>query len=39
MLTLEKIALSANDKRIQSINSVEPYRYGTSQDLVCYKKQ
>ena len=40
MLTLEKIALSANDdKRIQSINSVEPYKYGTSEDLVCYKKQ
>ena len=31
-----KIAFSANnDKRIQSINSIETFAYGTSKDLLC----
>ena len=35
-----KIALSANhDKRIQSIDSMEKYTYGTSKDLLCIKKR
>ena len=35
-----KIALSANhDKRIQSIDSMEKYTYGTSKDLLCIKKK
>ena len=33
-----KFELSANnDKRIQSINSIETYAYGTSKDLSCKK--
>ena len=32
--------MSANDdKRIQSINSVETYAYGTSKDLGCKKEE
>ena len=32
---INKIALSSNDnKRMQSINSIETYAYGTSKDLV-----
>ena len=35
-----KIALSANhDKRMQSIDSMEKYTYGTSKDLLCIKKK
>ena len=35
---MNKIALSSNqDKRIQSIHSIETYIYGTSKDLVCKK--
>ena len=37
---INKIALSANDdKRIQSIDSVKTYAYGTSKDLVCRKEE
>ena len=33
---VNKTALSTNnDKRIQSIDSIETYAYGTSEDLVC----
>ena len=36
---INKIALSANsDKRIQSIDSIDAYAYGTSKDLI-YKKE
>ena len=35
-----KIALSSNDdKRIQSIDSIETYAYGTSKDLVSEKEE
>ena len=35
-----KIALSSNDdKRIKSINSIEIYAYGTSNDLICKKEK
>ena len=35
-----KIALSSNDdKRNQSIDSIETYAYGTSKDLVSEKKR
>ena len=35
---VKKIVLSANDdKRIQSIDSIETYPYGTSKNLVCKK--
>ena len=37
---INKIALSSNDdKRMQSIDSIEPYAYGTSKDLVSEKKR
>ena len=37
---VNKIALSANDdKRIQSIDSLETYAYETSKDLVCKKEE
>ena len=37
---VNKIALSTtNDKRIQSIYSIEKYAYGTSKELVCKKKK
>ena len=37
---INKIALSSNDdKRIQSIASIETYAYGSSKDLVCNKEQ
>ena len=37
---VNKIALSANDdKRIQSIDSVETYAYRTSKDLICKKEE
>ena len=33
---VNKTTLSTNnDKRIQSIDSIETYAYGTSEDLVC----
>ena len=36
---VNKIALNSNDdNRIQSIDSIEPYAYGTNKDLV-YKKE
>ena len=36
----KKIALSANhDKRVQSIDLIETYPYGTSKDLVCKKEE
>ena len=35
-----RIALSSNDdKRMQSINSIETYAYGTSKDLVSEKEE
>ena len=35
-----KIALSSNDdKRMQSIDSIETYAYGTSKDLVTQKEE
>ena len=37
---LKKFALSANDdKRMQSIDSVETYAYGASKNLVCKKEE
>ena len=37
---INKIALSSDDdKRIQSINSIETYAYGMSKDLVCKKEK
>ena len=37
---INKIALSLNDdKRMQSIDSIEIYAYGTSKDLVSEKKK
>ena len=37
---INKIALSSNDdKRMQSIDSMETYAYGTSKDLVCEKEE
>ena len=34
-----KIALSSSDdKRIQSIDLIETYGYGTSKDLICKRK-
>ena len=37
---LIKIVLSPNDdKRIQSIDSIETYAHGTSKDLVCKKNE
>ena len=37
---INKIALSSNnDKRIQSIDSIESYVYGASKDLVSDKKE
>ena len=37
---ISKIAESGNDdKRVQSINSIETYENGTSKDLVCRKKK
>ena len=36
---INKIALSSNDnKRMQTIDSIETYAYGTSKDLVCEKE-
>ena len=38
MVLMRKITLSANDdKRIQSINSVEKYAYGTCKDSIYQK--
>ena len=35
-----KIALSLNDdKRLQSIDLIETYAYGTSKDLICEKEE
>ena len=37
---INKIALSSNDdKRMQSIDSIETYAFGTSKDLVCEHKR
>ena len=37
---INKIALSSNDdKRIQSIDSIETYAYEMSKDLACKKKE
>ena len=37
---INKIALSSNDgKRIQSIDLIETYAYGTRKDLVCKKEK
>ena len=37
---INKIALSSNDnKRIQSIDSIETDAYGTSKDLICKKEK
>ena len=37
---VNKIALSANDnKRIQSIDSIETYAYGISKDPVCKEEE
>ena len=37
---VNKIALSAsNDKRIQSVDSIETYAYGMSKDLICKKEE
>ena len=37
---VNKIAWSAsNDKRIQSIDSIETYAYGMSKDLICKKEE
>ena len=37
---INKIALSSNDdKRIQSIDSIETYAYGTTKDLSIKKKR
>ena len=37
---VDKIALSVNDdKRIQSIDSIEIYGYETSKDLVCKREE
>ena len=37
---INKIALSSNDdKRIQSIDSLETYAYGMNKDLVCKKEK
>ena len=36
---VNKIAISTNDnKRIQSIDSIEIYAYGTSKDLLCKRE-
>ena len=40
MEEINKIALSSNDnKRTQSIYSIEIYAHGTSKDLVCKKEE
>ena len=40
MFLLNKIALSSNDdKRMQSIDSIETYAYETSKDLVSEKEE
>ena len=37
---INKIALSSNDdKRMQSIDSIETYAYGTNKDLVCKEEE
>ena len=37
---INKMALSSNDdKRIQSIDSIETYPYGMSTDLICKKEK
>ena len=37
---INKIALSSNDhKRIQSIDLVKTYAYGTKKDLICKKEE
>ena len=39
-LEINKIALSSNDeKRIQSIDSIETHAYGMNKGLVCTKKE
>ena len=37
---INKISLSSiDDKRMQSIDSIETYAYGTSKDLICKKEK
>ena len=37
---INKIVLSSNDnKRMQSIDSIETYAYGTSKDLICKREK
>ena len=37
---INKIALSSSDdKRMQSIDLIETYAYGTSKDLICKKEK
>ena len=36
---ISKIALSKNDKRIQSIDSTKTYAYGTSKDIIHVKEK
>ena len=37
---INKVALSSNDdKRMQSIDSIETYAYGMNEDLVCKRKE
>ena len=36
---VNKIALSLNDAKNQSINSIKTYAYGTSKDLLCKKEE
>ena len=36
---INKIVLSSNDKRMQTIDSIETFEYGTSKDLVSEKRR
>ena len=36
---INKIALSSNNKRIQAIDSIETYAYGTNKDLIKKKEK
>ena len=39
MFLLKKLTSSNDDKRMQSIDSIEIYAYETSKDLICKKKK
>ena len=39
MFLLKKLISSNDDKRMQSIDSIETYTYGTSKDLVMKKNR